>query len=61
MFGKAVRYGVAYKANEPGFRIYTRKQYHNFKVTIDSSNFEGAKGVNLDSMNAYAIGLKSSI
>lgn len=61
MFGKAVRYGVAYKSNQVGFKIYSRKQYHNFKVAIDSTNFEGAKGVNLKSMNAYAIATKINI
>ena len=61
MFGKRVRYGVAYKSNQPGFRIYSRKQYHNFKVAIDSNNFEGSKGCNLKGMNAYAIATNKNI
>lgn len=53
MFGTKVRYGITYKTNQPGFSIYTRKYYHNFKVSLSSENKEGAKGVNLSSMNAY--------
>ena len=53
MFGTRVRYGISYKANQPGFQIFTRKYYHNFKVAITNENFEGAKGANLSSMNAY--------
>lgn len=36
MFGKKVKFGITYKASESGFKIFQRKQYHNFKVTIDS-------------------------
>lgn len=55
MFGKAVRYGITYKASEPGFRIYTRKYYHNFKVAIDGENYEGSHGVNLNTKHQYVI------
>jgi hypothetical protein len=55
MFGRAVRYGVAYKTSEPGFRVWSRKYYHNFKVAIDAENYEGSQGVNLGSMNHYCI------
>ena len=61
MFGRAVKYGVTYKSSSPGFRIYKRKSYHNFKVNIDSNNFEGAKGVNLGLMKAYAISTQTEI
>lgn len=47
MFGAKVRFGVTYKANQPGFTIYSRKFYHNFKVTVTGKNHDGAKGVNL--------------
>ena len=59
MFGKAVRYGITYKSSEPGFRIYTRKQFHNFKVTIDAQNYEGSHGVNLTSKGQYVIARKN--
>ena len=61
MFGKAVRYCVTYKSSSPGFRVYKRKFYHNFKVTIDASNFEGSQGVNLGEMKAYAIATRTQI
>ena len=34
MFGKKVRYAIAYKASAPNFSIYARRQFHNFKVAI---------------------------
>lgn len=55
MFGSRVRYGISYKTDQPGFTIYTRKYFHNFKVAIDSGNYEGTIGANLGSMNAYVI------
>lgn len=55
MFGKAVRYGVAYKTSEPGFRVWSRKYYHNFKVGIDAANYEGSQGVNLGLMKRFCI------
>ena len=32
MFGARVRYGITYKHDQPGFQIFTRKYFHNFKV-----------------------------
>ena len=58
MFGTRVRYGISYKANQPGFQIFTKKYFHNFKVAISNNNFEGAKGVNLSSMNGYIMAEK---
>ena len=63
MFGSKVRFGVTFKSNQSGFTIYSRKYYHNFKVTVDDTNHEGAKGVALKSMNKYIIaqGLQMTI
>jgi hypothetical protein len=61
MFGARVRFGITYKANQPGFQIYTRKYYHNFKVTTDTKNFEGALGQNLASDDAYVMTDKTNI
>ena len=55
MFGAKVRFGVTYKSNQPDFTIYSRKYYHNFKVTVDDKSHEGARGVSLKSMNQYII------
>jgi len=59
MFGSRVRYGITYKANQPGIQVYTRKYYHNFKVSITNKNFEGAVGSNLSSMGAYVMAEKT--
>lgn len=61
MFGTRVRFGITYKTNQPGFQIFTRKSYHNFKVAINASNFEGAEGANLSSMHAYIIAEKTKL
>jgi hypothetical protein len=42
MFGKKVRYAIAYKASSPSFQIYARRQFHNFKVALSEDNYEGA-------------------
>lgn len=55
MFGSLVRYGIAYKTNQPGFTAYSRKYYHNFKVAISSDNYEGAYGANLPMQGKYII------
>ena len=61
MFGTRVRYGISYKANQPGFQIFTRKYYHNFKVALTNENFEGAKGANLAKYEAYIMAEKTKI
>ena len=61
MFGAKVRNGITYKTNQPGFQIYKRKYYHNFKVQITNQNYEGALGANLGSMNAYIMCEKKNI
>jgi len=50
MFGSKVRFGVMYKVNQPGFDVYRRKYYHNYKIAISSENYEGAFGMNLGSV-----------
>ena len=55
MFGARVRYGVSYKINQPGFTIYTRKYYHNFKIITTTANHEGACGANIETGNCYAL------
>ena len=61
MFGTKVRYGITYKANQPGFTVYTRKYFHNFKVAITNANCEGSKGANLTSMGAYIMAEQTKI
>lgn len=61
MFGTRVRYGITYKANQPGFQIYTRKYWHNFKVALTTNNYEGAFGSNLGNMGAYVLAERTNI
>ena len=55
MFGARVRYGISYKVSEQNFTIYTRKCFHNFKVCIDNSTYEGATGAELPNLKQYAL------
>ena len=55
MFGSRVLFGIAYKENQAGFQIFSRKYYHNFKVQISKENMIGSKGCTLSSMNAFII------
>jgi len=61
MFGSKVRYAISYKQNQPGFQVYTRKFYHNFKVQISSENMEGAVGANLKMSDNYIIAEQTKI
>jgi len=56
MFGRRVRNAISFKYNYPGFIVYKRKFYHNFKVKVSGANCEGAKGCHLSKMKAYAVG-----
>ena len=61
MFGPKVRYSITYKMNEPGFTIYTRKHFHNFKVPINSKNYEGVLGENLGRNDEYVLAEQDKI
>lgn len=55
MFGARVRYGISFKVDQPDFTIYTRKYFHNFKVQLDTYNYEGALGSNLAKNRMYVM------
>lgn len=61
MFGSRVRFGITYKTNQPGFQIYTRKFFHNFKVALSNYNYEGAIGENLTSLEQYIMSEKQKV
>ena len=61
MFGKRVRYGITYKNDQSGFQIFTRKYFHNFKVQIDSDDFEGAIGLNMKTIKRYIMARNQEI
>lgn len=53
MFGPRVRFSITYKTNQPGFQIYRRKYFHNYRVRLTDHNNEGSKGCNLPSIGKY--------
>lgn len=55
LVGAAVKYCLTFKRNQPNFQIYSRKQYHNFKVMVSDENNEGAQGIGLPTLKSYAI------
>ena len=55
MFGRKVKYGISYKSNERSFELYRRKMAHVFKMNVDDQDFEGAKGIELMSMNVFLV------
>lgn len=55
MFGSRVRYGITYKTNQKSFDIYRRKYEHSFKIPINSSNLEGAIGLELHTMDTFLV------
>jgi aspartate 1-decarboxylase len=61
MFGARVRYGITFKANQPGFQVYSRKYFHNFKVAVTTNNYEGSVGSNLSLMKSYVMAEKTKI
>ena len=55
IIGAKVKYCITYKEGEPDFSIFTRRQFHNFKVPLTSESFEGALGANVGNYNQYVI------
>jgi len=55
MFGARVKYGIAFKSSEKDYKVFTRKSYHNFKVCIDDKSYEGAVGLELNSIKSFAL------
>ena len=55
MFGSRVRYGITYKINDKSFNIYRRKYEHEYMVNVRSENLEGAKALEIKSMNLFLV------
>lgn len=53
MFGSKVRYGITYKIGEKGFNIYRRKYQHEHMVNVKEENLEGAKLLEIKSMDVF--------
>jgi hypothetical protein len=61
MIGSKVRYCVTYKTGAKVFNVFRANYIHNFKVTVVSDNFEGAKGLELASLKAFLCTRKDGV
>ena len=61
MFGSKVRYCITYKTNQLSFDIYRRKYEHDFKINVYQENYDGSRGMTLESMNAFAVSKLNTI
>jgi hypothetical protein len=61
IYGKELMYAITYKVNQPGFTIYTRQYYHNFRIGINNNNFECSHGINIPILKRYAVGKGTKI
>ena len=55
MFGPKVKYGITFKTNEQSFDIYRRKYVHDFKVVTVNQDFDGSRGLPVESMDAFLV------
>jgi hypothetical protein len=53
MFGSKVRYGITFKINQKGFNLYRRKYEHEYKINVAEENLEGARALEIKSMNVF--------
>lgn len=53
MFGSRVRYGITFKMGERSFNIYRRKYEHEYMINVLEDNLEGAKALEIKSMNVF--------
>jgi len=61
LFGKKVKYCVTYTTGQRAFDIHRQKYLHNFKVPVSSQNLEGAKAMELTTMNQFLVSNIDSI
>ena len=61
MIGAAKRFSVTYTSNQRQFDIFTRKYMHNFRVTVDSTNFESQIALEISSSNIVLVSLTDKI
>ena len=56
LFGSKVRYGITFKTNQKAFDIWTRRFNHNFMVSVDKQNYNGAIGLPMETVGAFIVG-----
>ena len=58
-FGEKNIYCVTYKLNQPNFNKYKRKMDHDFRVCVNTEDYEHALGFNLAN-NCYFLVIKQN-
>ena len=61
LFGSKGKYGITYKQNEGNFDLYRAKYVHDFKVTVVHEDFDGSRGLPVESMKAFLVGAVDKI
>lgn len=55
VLGDKAPYAIAYKENEPDFKMFTRKMHQDFKATVNTQNFENALGMTIEDVNHFFV------
>jgi hypothetical protein len=61
LFGSKSKYAITYKQNEGNFDVYRQKYEHDYKVTVVHEDFDGSKGLPVETMKAFLVGVKDKI
>lgn len=61
LFGKARKYSITFKTNQPNFSVYRKKSEHDFKVNLVNRNLEGAVAIQLDSIGLFVVAHESDV
>ena len=55
MFGSKVKYGITYKPNQKQFDVFRRKYIHDIQSCVNNGNFEGSKGMELNTLGIFLV------
>ena len=55
VLGDKAPYAIAYKEDEPDFKMFTRKMHQNFKAAVNDKNFENALGMTIEDVNHFFV------
>lgn len=61
IFGDKGNLAIIYKQNHEDFNVFKKMMNHDFKVTVNHNNFEGAIGLNIDKENWFLVAHKGKI
>ena len=55
VLGDKAPYAVAYKEDQPDFKMFTRKMHQDFKAVVNTKNFENALGMTIEDVNHFFV------